>query len=110
MGTPRWSPLREAELVRAGDGIPKTPTTAPLHRGVPMATNSFLNGKHPRYFTAEEGRERFLASRVKALVGEPINADDSTAWHEVDEPLTSQQRKLITDAMPERGRCLADRQ
>ncbi len=69
-----------------------------------MATNSFSNGKHPRYFTAEERRERFLAGKAKDLAGESIDVDDSTVWHEVDEPLTSQQRKLITDAMPERGR------
>jgi hypothetical protein len=69
-----------------------------------MTTDSFSNGKHPRYFTAEERRERFLASRAKALAGKPIDADDSTAWPEVNDPLTSQQRKLITDAMPARGR------
>ena len=60
--------------------------------------------QHPRYFTAEERRERFLAGRAKDLASEPIDAEDSTVWHEVDNPLTSQQRKLITDAMPERGR------
>jgi len=48
-----------------------------------------------RHFTVEERRERFLASQAKALAGEPIDADDSTAWHEVDHPLTSQQRELI---------------
>lgn len=69
-----------------------------------MATDSFSKGKHPRFFTAEEAREKFLAARAKDLAGEPIEADDSTVWHEVDNPLTSQQRKLITDAMPERGR------
>ncbi len=66
--------------------------------------NDPSNGKRPRFFTAEEAREKFLAARAKDLAGEPIDADDSTAWHEVNDPLTSQQRKLITDAMPERGR------
>jgi hypothetical protein len=68
-----------------------------------MATDS-SKGRHPRFFTAEEAREKFLAARAKALAGEPIDAADSTAWHEVDNPPTSRQRKLITDAMPERGR------
>jgi hypothetical protein len=66
--------------------------------------NDSSKGKHPRFFTPEEAREKFLAARAKDLAGEPIDADDSTAWHEVDNPLTSRQRKLITDAMPERGR------
>ncbi len=69
-----------------------------------MASDAFSKDKHPRSFTAEEAREKFLTARAKDLAGEPIDADDSTAWHEVDDPLTSQQRKLITDAMPERGR------
>jgi hypothetical protein len=69
-----------------------------------MTTDSFSNDKHPRNFTAEEAREKFLAARAKGLAGEPIDPDDSTVWHEVDDPLTSQQRKLITNAMPERGR------
>ena len=68
-----------------------------------MAIDS-SNGKHPRFFTAEEAREKFQAARAKDLAGEPIDADDPTEWHEVDDPPTSQQRKLITDAMPERGR------
>jgi len=69
-----------------------------------MATDSFSKDKHPRSFTAEEAREKFLVPRAKDLAGEPIDADDSTVWHEVGDSLTSQQRKLITDAMPERGR------
>jgi hypothetical protein len=60
-----------------------------------MATDQCANGKHPRDFTAEERRERFLASKAKALAGEPINAIDSTEWHQVDHPLTVQQRELI---------------
>jgi hypothetical protein len=67
-----------------------------------MTTDLFPKGKHPRNFTAEERRERFLAHRVKALAGEPIEVDDSTAWHEVNEPLTSRQRKQIPDAVRDR--------
>ena len=37
-------------------------------------------------------------------MGKPIDADDSTAWHEVDEPLTRQQRKLIPHALRESER------
>ena len=57
-----------------------------------------------RNITAEERRERFLASKAKALAGAPIDIDDSTAWHEVDEPLTSEQRELTSDAVPESDR------
>lgn len=64
-----------------------------------MATDVFVNGKHPRYFTAKERRERFLAGRAKALAGEPIDVDDSTAWHEVDHPLTIKQHQQIPDAV-----------
>jgi hypothetical protein len=60
-----------------------------------MATDLCANGKHPRDFRAEERREGFLASKAKALAGDPIDADDSTEWHEVDHPLTVQQRELI---------------
>ena len=60
-----------------------------------MATDLCVNGKHPRNFTAEERRERFLASKAKILAGEPIEADDSTEWHEVNHPLTSPQREMI---------------
>lgn len=60
-----------------------------------MATDLCVNGKHPRNFTAEERRERFVASKAKALAGEPIDVDDATSWHEVDDPPTGQQRKLI---------------
>jgi hypothetical protein len=60
-----------------------------------MATDLCENGKHPRNFTAEERREKFLAYKARVLAGEPIGGDDSTAWHEVDEPLTVRQRELI---------------
>ena len=60
-----------------------------------MATDLCANGKHPRNFTAEERREKFLASKATALAGEPIAPADSTVWHEVDHPLTSQQRDMI---------------
>jgi hypothetical protein len=69
-----------------------------------MATDLCANGKHPRNFTAEERRERFLASKAKILAGEPIDADDSTSWHEVDHPLTGQQRDLISREMRKLGR------
>jgi len=69
-----------------------------------MATDEFVNGKHPRNFTAEERREKSLASKAKALVGEPIDADDPSIWHEVDEPLTSRQRKIIPHALRESDR------
>jgi hypothetical protein len=60
-----------------------------------MATDLCVNGKHPRNFTAEERREKFLAHKARVLAGEPIDVDDSTVWQEVDHPLTSQQRHLI---------------
>ncbi|MDR3749160.1 MAG: hypothetical protein P4M04_13600 [Acidobacteriota bacterium] len=69
-----------------------------------MATDVSVKSKHPRNFTAEERRERFLASTAKALAGKPIGAGDSTAWHEVNEPLTSRQRKLIPHALRESDR------
>jgi hypothetical protein len=62
-----------------------------------MKTNLFMNGKPPRDWTAEERRERFLASTAQALAGEPIDADDSTPWYEVDDPLTSDERELISN-------------
>ena len=37
-----------------------------------MATDVSVKSKHPRNFTAEERRERFLASAAKALAGKPI--------------------------------------
>src|SRR5208283_4648536 len=70
-----------------------TLTVAPLYRGVLMTTDLFPQGKHARYFTVEERRERFLASKAKALAGEPIDADNSTTWHEVNDPPTSQQHQ-----------------
>lgn len=66
-----------------------------------MKTNLFANGKHPRYWTTEERIERFLAASAQALAGEPIDADDLTAWHEVDDPLTGHQRELISNVVPE---------
>ena len=68
-----------------------------------MATDLLVNSKHPRNFTAEERRERFLAYKAKALAGEPIDADDTT-WNEVDEPLTRQQCELLEDVLPKSGR------
>jgi len=69
-----------------------------------MATDLWANGKHSRNFTTDERRERFLASKAIVLAGEPIDADDSTVWHEVDHPLTGQQRKLISEELPKSGR------
>jgi hypothetical protein len=60
-----------------------------------MTTDLFPKYKHPRNFTAEERREKFLAYKARGLAGEPICGDDSTVWHEVDEPLTVLQRELI---------------
>jgi hypothetical protein len=64
----------------------------------------FVNGKHPRNFTAGERRERFLAFKAKALAGEPIDVDDAITWHEVDDPPTGQQRKVISEELPKPGR------
>jgi hypothetical protein len=69
-----------------------------------MATDLFPKAKHPRNFTAEERREKFLASKAKALAGERIDVDDSTEWHEVDHLLTSQQHDLISREMRKIGR------
>jgi hypothetical protein len=66
-----------------------------------MKTNLFKKVKHPRYSTAEERVERFLASTAEALAGEPVDAHDSTAWYEVDDPLTSYQRELISNVVRE---------
>ena len=32
------------------------------------------------------------------MASEPIDAEDSTVWHEVDNPLTSQQHQQVPDA------------
>jgi hypothetical protein len=69
-----------------------------------MATDQFPKAKLPYNFSAEERRERFLVSKAKVLAGERIDVDDSTGWHEVDHPLTSQQRDLISREMQKIGR------
>jgi hypothetical protein len=62
-----------------------------------MTDNLFQIGENPRYWTAEQRREKFMAWKAR-LASEPSNPFDLDVWHPVDDPMTSEQFDEFPDA------------